>query len=557
MNWLADLSMKRNVMRSNVFLLETFDGKRLDRFRAILKDKEDRKKLFPKIDFTNVIEWDLQRDEMMHIESGEQIEPDLMCSRMKQLDKKLATQSTIVMMHYVFDRTHSAMIQDFLAAWAHDDRMDKLRSTVGVFTAETMLFNENLRRLCYEITIPPSTSEERKVILERTAEMIEKEVAEALAKKIKLKVTDEIINASAGLDLTSTETAAMQGFYETRKSFKVSAFTECKIAILNTYDIEYIQPKNGYETIGGIQSFKDLMRRNVIKPFKNPEIAKFYGLDPPRGIIAIGPPGTGKTVVAKATAYELGIPMASINTSTLLRGIVGESEARTKQVFNLIESLAPIVLFWDELDEIATPRENTMQTDSGVQRRTVNAILDRLGNRDRKTYVIGCTNFAGLDRAFTRPGRFDWVVPIFYPNREGRLEILNIHCCVLRKIPIDPESKDAIFADMAARTFTFSGADLEKLCKDAATSAMNRDAKKVTLEDFDEALKSMEINVDQRIQESLSMATAIKRMQNVHVGFLKEALKEFIQGERPEQSSKFSGIVKTLSDDFQVDIQSV
>ncbi len=229
------------------------------------------------------------------------------------------------------------------------------------------------------------------------------------------------------------------------------------------------------------------------------------------------------TFFAKALAKEIGLPLLKIDPSTFLRGIVGETEARVKQITNLIESFAPVIVFIDEIDQIAMARGRVMSTDSGVSRRLTNMLLDWLGDRDRKSIVIGATNFiSDLDPAFIRPGRIDEIIPILLPDKEARKEILRIHTTVLRHMPI----KDVDFDDLAEKTYGWTGAEIEKLVVEAGFTALS-EGTDVMHKHFLTALKTIEVNVEERERRLSEMLSEVNKLENINKAFLNELISQY------------------------------
>lgn len=179
-------------------------------------------------------------------------------------------------------------------------------------------------------------------------------------------------------------------------------------------------------------------------------------------------------------------------------------------------------------------------TDSGVSRRITNMLLDWLGQRNRKSLLVGCTNLMPLDPAFIRAGRVDEVCLVLPPDLEARKEILEVHTSKARKVPI----KDVDLIDIAKQTFTWTGAELEKLVLDAARLAMERNDKYVTTDHFNEVIKAVEINVAERKESIQRMVGTMKKLENVNRTFLQEALKEFAKAEKDE--SRIKGMLEAL-----------
>ncbi len=261
-----------------------------------------------------------------------------------------------------------------------------------------------------------------------------------------------------------------------------------------------------YEDIGGLGPQIKKIRELVEIPLRYPEIFRKLGIDPPKGILLYGPPGSGKTALARAVANETDAFFSSISGPEIIGKYYGESEARLRAVFEEANKKAPSILFIDEIDAIAPKREE-MGGEKQVERRVVAqllALMDGLESRGR-VIVMAATNIPNsLEPALRRPGRFDREIPVPIPNREGRLEILEIHTRGM------PKAEGVDLERLSARTHGFVGADLEALAKEAAMNALRRilpsidlqqtgvswdatvDKLQVTGEDFEEALKEIE-----------------------------------------------------------------
>ncbi len=262
-------------------------------------------------------------------------------------------------------------------------------------------------------------------------------------------------------------------------------------------------PAVTYEDIGGLRDELQRVREMIELPLKHPEVFDRLGIEPPKGVLLHGAPGTGKTLIAKAVANESGANFISIAGPEVMSKWYGESEARLREIFEQAEKNAPSIVFIDELDAIAPKRE---EVTGEVERRVVATLctaLDGLKTRG-KIIVIGATNRVNaLDPAIRRPGRFDREIEIGVPDRDGRKEILQIHT---RGMPL---AKDVDLNHYADITHGFVGADIAGFCKEAAMSALRGILPKikleekvippevleklqVTKEDFDNALKMVE-----------------------------------------------------------------
>ncbi len=274
-------------------------------------------------------------------------------------------------------------------------------------------------------------------------------------------------------------------------------------------------PKVTWEDIGDLEEAKERIREIVELPMKHPEIFKHLGIEPPKGILLYGPPGVGKTLLAKALANEIGAYFISINGPEIMSKYYGESEQRLREIFKEAEENAPSIIFIDEIDAIAPRRE---EVTGEVEKRVVAQLLTLMdGLKERgKVIVIGATNRPdAVDPALRRPGRFDREIEIRPPDKRARVEILKVHT---RNMPLCTEEdvkqgvcKEEDVVDLeklAEMTHGYTGADLAALAKEAAMAALRRFIKegkidfkqkeiptsvlkelKVTMKDFMEAMK--------------------------------------------------------------------
>ncbi|MCQ8892503.1 MAG: CDC48 family AAA ATPase [Candidatus Methanosuratincola sp.] len=227
-------------------------------------------------------------------------------------------------------------------------------------------------------------------------------------------------------------------------------------------------PRVTYEDVGGLKDAIEKVREMVELPLKHPELFKRLGIDPPKGVLLYGPPGCGKTLLAKAVANETESYFIAINGPEIMSKFYGESEQKLREFFDEAKQHAPAIIFIDELDAIAPKRE---EVTGEVEKRVVAqllALLDGLETRG-DVIVIGATNRQNaIDPALRRPGRFDREIEIGVPDVKGRYEILQIHT---RNMPL---AKDVDLNRLASLTHGFVGADLAALAREAAMKALRR-----------------------------------------------------------------------------------
>jgi len=247
-----------------------------------------------------------------------------------------------------------------------------------------------------------------------------------------------------------------------------------------------------YEEVGGLQTVIKSMREIVELPLKHPELFSRLGVEPHSGVLLYGPPGCGKTLLAKVLATESDANMYSINGPEIMNKYYGETEARLREIFKEAKDNSPSIIFIDEIDAIAPKREEVF---GDVEKRVVAqllALMDGLTDRGN-VVVLGATNRPdSVDPALRRPGRFDREMEISVPNIDGRIEILQIHT---RGMPI---AKDVDLKKLASELHGYTGADIKSLCRESALKAIRRYLPKIDLENKripSKTLQSMEIQL--------------------------------------------------------------
>jgi transitional endoplasmic reticulum ATPase len=255
------------------------------------------------------------------------------------------------------------------------------------------------------------------------------------------------------------------------------------------------EAKLTYEDIGGLGGQVKRIREMIELPLRFPQVFARLGIDPPKGVLLHGPPGCGKTLIAKVIANETDATFLQISGPEIMHKFYGESEAHLRSVFEKARKNVPAILFLDELDAIAPKREE-LGGEKQVERRVVGqllALMDGLEERGQ-VIVIGATNLPNmLDPALRRPGRFDREIVILIPDKRGRREILTIHT---RGMPL---ADDVDLDRLAFLTHGFVGADLAALTREAAIYAIRRLMPSI---DFErevipaEALLALEVTMD-------------------------------------------------------------
>uniref|UniRef100_A0A0D9X7S6 AAA+ ATPase domain-containing protein n=1 Tax=Leersia perrieri TaxID=77586 RepID=A0A0D9X7S6_9ORYZ len=252
-------------------------------------------------------------------------------------------------------------------------------------------------------------------------------------------------------------------------------------------------PKVSWEDIGGLDDVKRELQETVQYPVEHPDMFEMFGMSPSRGVLFYGPPGCGKTMMAKAIAKECKANFISIKGPELLTMWFGESESNVRSLFDKARQSAPCILFFDELDSIAVKRGNSVGDAGGTPDRVLNQLLTEMDgiNAKKTVFVIGATNRPDIiDPAMLRPGRLDQLIYIPLPDTASRIEIFKAN---LRKAPM---SRHVDLPAMAASTEGFSGADIQEICQRACKLAVRELVKKSTIVGKALAMKGAELGVE-------------------------------------------------------------
>jgi len=273
--------------------------------------------------------------------------------------------------------------------------------------------------------------------------------------------------------------------------------------------------KISYEDIGGLGNQIQRIREMVELPLRFPEVFERLGIQPPKGVFFYGPPGCGKTLIARAVANETDAYFISMSGPECMGKFYGEAEQRLRSLFEDAQAHAPAIIFIDEIESIAPKRED-MGAEKQVERRVVAqllALMDGLESRGQ-VIVMAATNVPNLiDPALRRPGRFDREMSIPIPDKNGRLEILQIHT---RGMPL---AEDVSIEKLAEITHGYVGADLEALAREAAMSALRKILPKI---DFEMA----EIPYDTLMKLEVGMNNFLEAMKEIEPSAIREVFVE-------------------------------
>ena len=260
-------------------------------------------------------------------------------------------------------------------------------------------------------------------------------------------------------------------------------------------------PDISYEDVGGLEEQLQEVRETVELPLLKPELFKKVGIDPPKGVLLYGAPGTGKTLVAKAVAHETNATFIRIIGSELVQKFIGEGARLVREIFNLAKDKAPTILFIDELDAIGSQRLKIATSGDREVQRTLMQLLSELDGFEQRgdVKIIGATNRIDiLDPALLRPGRFDRMIDFPIPDEQARLAIFKIHMRTL-----NTEQKINI-RKLVDATEGATGADIKAVCTEAGMFAIRKEAEMIIQDDFIQAVnKVMHKLKDKNIESRL------------------------------------------------------
>ena len=261
------------------------------------------------------------------------------------------------------------------------------------------------------------------------------------------------------------------------------------------------RPTVTYDDIGGLMDQIREIRESVEYPLLRSELYRKVGVDPPKGVLLIGPPGTGKTMIAKSVAHHTHATFIRLVGSELVQKYIGEGARLVRELFQLAREKAPTIIFIDEIDSIGAKRlEVATSGDREVQRTLMQLLAEMDGFEPLSNVkIIAATNRPDiLDDALLRPGRFDRIVEIPIPSFAGRTEIFRIHSRGMSlKEPVD-------FDTLAARTEGSTGADIKSICTEAGMWAIREERDSVTMVDFERAIEKV-VGEEELAKESLGM----------------------------------------------------
>jgi SpoVK/Ycf46/Vps4 family AAA+-type ATPase len=350
-------------------------------------------------------------------------------------------------------------------------------------------FAEGQKRLALVVppgfTLPPELEDDLTIIdfdtpshreLADCLDRVLSSISEAKRPRFNEEDRDRLLAAAAGLTAHEAEAAFSRALVENKAKLPhataedlAGVILSVKVEAVRKTDILEVMPAESMSNVGGLANLKEWVRKRA-RCFSDE--ARAFGIEPPKGMLLVGPPGTGKSLTAKAVAKEMGLPLIKFDVSRVFAGIVGESEARVRSALKMIEGMSPCVVLIDEVDK-ALGGVATGGGDSGVSKRVLGAILTWMQETTAPVFnVLSANRVDALPAELLRRGRLDEVFSVSVPNAEERLEILRIH---LSKRGKNPEEIEGLEEAATGASEGYVPAEIECAVKDAIIEAFTSD----------------------------------------------------------------------------------
>lgn len=445
------------------------------------------------------------------------------------MDAKLKTEKIIFILHSLIsdsDRDISDENLDLLSAmrsWATSKEIISLGSSTELPSLIILMGNAVTSLLDKE---PETKDLVATIAVEAGKETEYENLIDVLASRFDLsqliaEQKKSLTLSLKGLNLHQAE-ATLRESYKIKSSFDLDQIKSSKAdQVRKTGILEVEEPMDGFEGIGGYDEVKQFIKNKMIRIMRMQDRANKFAIPLPRGVLLFGPPGTGKTLFAKALAKEVQLPFINIKTENIYTQWLGESGRKMKTAIRTANDMSPAIVFIDEIDRFGK-RADSRDSAGEETRRVFSQLLEWLGDPNRKAIIVGTTNIPEhIDPAFLRTGRFDYKIPIYYPNKEARLEILKVHLGISEingkkspkpKPPLSLSDSEFILflkKEIIPHTRFWAGAELEELVNRAKRNAFERDTEAVEPEDFKKSIKLFRI--EDRGEQLEKLETQIKK----------------------------------------------
>jgi ATP-dependent 26S proteasome regulatory subunit len=473
--------------RYNLIYAVTWEERRVIDSLAAICDKED-------INLSGVQVWDAARGLMglnnVSVEGGaEMVTPDLVLNHIMQkaeeargkVVKAKASRGPIYVLCDIFRYLSPAGLTPDVERKIRVLSTLLKRSTITVVMTSPHLELPTALEKCVTVLDYPLPAKQHLLALVKHAKT--KLVERGKLSKEGAEQDDEtVVRALQGLTIQEAEDALAKAVI-VKKRFDIPTILEIKRGIIRKGGLlDFIPANDNLSDIGGFQGVKEFVK---LRKDAFSDNAKEYGLPDPKGIFLMGIQGTGKSLCARAVAHELQIPLLKLDMGSMFGELMGESEKNMRKALAQAESIAPCVLFVDEIDKALAGATGAGSNDGGTTKRVIGKMLDWMQSKSAPVFVVACANsLLGLPPALIRKGRFDERFFVDFPTPEEREEIFKIH---LKKRKRDPEKFD--ITKLVGLTDKYIGAEIEGVIVDAMYAAYGDNKREFTTQDIIRAIR--------------------------------------------------------------------
>jgi SpoVK/Ycf46/Vps4 family AAA+-type ATPase len=518
--WINRLLAKRRAQYSNVLVALTKDVKRLSQFvgQVLALDDYSDFRIYSYEPWEGLSEYDRAQGNFRPTQieqraSGEYAQivqlanqataADNLRQVLQHMGGVLRARKAVLLLKWMETETRNSALIQALRAWAHDRQIMVRGSFVVLFAGNlTAVLDPLTIEGVAQVTPPLADASERGWQIDQVASQLEVRLSD--------EERSQLVQGTSGLDLHQLEAVLVEAYHQSvDRTFPLEIIKGLKSELIRQSQLVEVEEPDphGFAGLGGYEALKSFLKEQVVKDLREPSKVALWGTKLPRGLVLFGPPGTGKTVFAKALARETDLPFINFRTENLWGSLLGQSGQQFAAAIRLVEQMSPAIVFIDEIDRLGREPSGRGDGASEESLRVFNQVLEWRADPKCRSIIVGTTNMPeSLSKRFTRPQRIQHLIPFLYPDEEARRQILAIHLGltgVTTKPPLalDDSALNEVLMKIAARTKDYSGAELEMLVMQARRCGMNSGSPSMSAEHLEQALAQSQINMSQRQEE--------------------------------------------------------